>query len=110
MDTEKNIEIINTKASKLTIAGWFIGLAYFNWFAANADSLPWWVHAVLIVGGMFASSILIGGGMALLAAWVTKVVTGKSEGSLHAFVLAMFISPVIAFFAANYALRIAASF
>jgi hypothetical protein len=70
----------------------------------------WWGHLILVVGGLFASSIIIGGGMSLLAALVTKIATGKADGSPHAFSWAAFISPVLAFFAAKYALIFAASF
>lgn len=103
-----NIEIINTYAAKWTIGGWFIGLAYYNWFASAPDHVPLWAHVVLVVLGMFVASIVIGGGMALLMALITKLTTGDAEGSSHAFAWAAFISPVLAFFAAKYALQFAA--
>src|SRR5438067_10931687 len=80
-----DIELINTYASKWTVAGWFLGLAYYNWFASSASHLPIWLHAVLVVGGLFAAPILIGGGIALLMAGLTKVLTGRVEGSPHGF-------------------------
>jgi hypothetical protein len=57
---------------------------------------------------MFAASIIIGGGMAVLIALITKAATGHEEGSPHGFAWAAFISPVLAFFAAKYALQVAA--
>jgi len=59
---------------------------------------------------MFAASIVIGGGLAILTAVLTKRITGKPDGSPHGFAWASFISPVLAFFAAKYALQFAATF
>lgn len=90
------------KLLKFTIWGWFIGLFYFVWFTGIGYAvLPWWAYAVLIVGGMFASFI-IGWGMVMFAGLLTHIIPGKP--SLHAFSWVVFISPVIAFFAAKYAL------
>lgn len=104
------IESINTRAAKWTVSGWFIGLAYYNWFASAPPHVALWAHLVLIVGGLFASSIIIGGGMAMIAATTTKIFTGNAEGSPHGFAWASFISPVLAFFAAKYSLLIASTF
>jgi hypothetical protein len=101
------IERINTQAAYLTIIGWFAGLAYYDWFASTAPHLPWWMHLILIFAGMFVASVMIGGLMAILMAVLTKLVTGDTEGSPHGFAWAAFISPVLAFFAAKYALRLA---
>ncbi|HEX8663362.1 MAG TPA: hypothetical protein VF744_04970 [Beijerinckiaceae bacterium] len=98
------IDRVNTISSKLTILGWFAGLAYYNWFSSAPISVPFWAHLVLIVGGLFASSIVIGGGMALLAAFVTKLATGRADGSPDAFSWAAFISAALAFLAAKYGL------
>ena len=101
-----SIDSINAYASKMTILGWFAGLAYYNWFASHTLHVPIWGHAVLIVVGMFAASIIIGAGIALIAGALTKVITGKLEGSPHAYSWAAFISPVLAFAAAGYAVRL----
>jgi hypothetical protein len=99
-----NIERINTIASKRTIFGWIAGLAYFNWFASDGVHLPWWGHVLLVIAGMFAASIIIGGGVSLIMAVITKGVTGRSDGSPHGFAWGAFISPVLAFFASGYVL------
>jgi len=103
-----SIEVANTYAAKWTIGGWFIGLAYYNWFSSAPIHVPMLGHILLLTVGMFAASVLIGGGMALLAGLVTKVATGQIEGSPHAFAWAAFISPVIAFFVAKTALGLVA--
>ncbi|NEK54591.1 hypothetical protein GUK36_35105 [Rhizobium leguminosarum] len=80
-------------------------MAYHNWFSSTVGHLPMWQHALLIVVGMVATAIIIGGGMALFAAGLTKVITGRTDGSINAFAWAAFISPVLAFFAAKYSLQ-----
>jgi hypothetical protein len=107
---DEEITLVNTYAAKWTIAGWFVGLAYYNWFAMAPEHVPLLAHLVLIVGGLFASSIIIGGGMALLAALVTRLMTGSVVASPDAFAWAAFISPILAFFAAKYALKFSALF
>ena len=100
-----SIETVNTYAAKWTVGGWFIGLAYYNWFSSAPIHVPLLGHILLLTVGMFAASVLIGGGMAVLAAVVTKLTTGNVEGSPHGFAWAAFISPVVAFFAAKLALQ-----
>ena len=68
----------------------------------NPTSLPIWVHLILIVGG--AASILIGGGMSLLAALVTRLLAGRADAHPAAFGGASWVSPVLAFIAARYVL------
>lgn len=92
-----NVDLVNTYAAKWTVGGWFLGLAYYNWFASSPPHVTWWYHLGLVTVGMFVASICIGGGMALLMALITKLVTGNAEGSIHGFAWAAFISPVLAF-------------
>ena len=101
-----NVDAVNTYAAKHAIFGWLAGLAYYNWFASQPPHLPLWVHAILVFGGMFAASIAIGGGMALLAAAATRITTGHDDGSIHAFSWAAFISPVLAFFASGFVFKL----
>jgi hypothetical protein len=75
-----SIETVNTYAAKWTIGGWFAGLAYYNWFSSTAAHVPLWAHFLLVTVGMFAVSIVIGGGMALVAAYVTKACHGQCRG------------------------------
>jgi len=104
-----SIDAINTKAATYTIVGWFAGLAYFNWFASAPQHVSWIGHAILIVIGMFVASILIGGGVALVLGYLTKALTGRAEGSPDLYAWGVFISPVIAFFAAELAIGLTAS-
>lgn len=94
-----DIERVNTYAATWTIAGWVAGLAYFNWFATAPLHVPWWGHVLLVIAGAFGASMIIGGGMALVAALLTKWLTGQSDGSIDVYAWAAFISPVLAFFA-----------
>jgi hypothetical protein len=105
MSSHPKIDKVNTVAATHTIIGWFAGLAYFNWFASNADKITWWEQALLIVVGMFAASIIIGGAVALLMAAITKVVMREVGDNATLFAWGAFISPVIAFFSAKYVLH-----
>ncbi len=99
-----DVNTVNNYAAKWTVSGWFIGLAYYTWFATKVIHLPLWELAVVAFVGMFATSILIGGTLAVIAAYFTKKLTGSHEGSTDLFAWGAFISPVLAFFAAKYAL------
>jgi len=94
------VERANEYSSKATLFGWFVGLAWFAYTSPEAASLPWWAWAVLIVVGMFAASVVIGLGFALVAATITKAVTGDSRSSPNAYAWGAVICPVIAFFCA----------
>ena len=99
-----DIDRVNDLASKQVILGWFAGLAYYNWFTGSPISVPWWAHIILVVGGMFASSIIIGGGMSLLAAGITKLMFGRSDAVPGLFGWAGIIATILAFIASKYAL------
>ena len=100
-----NIDRVNSYAAKSAIAGWFIGLAYYNWFASNPPHAALWGHLLLVTVGMFTASFVIGGGVSLLAALVTKRVTGRRDSSPEFFAWGAFISPVLTFFAADHVLQ-----
>jgi hypothetical protein len=101
-----SVDAVNASAAKACILGWFIGLAYYNWFAHQPPHVALWLHFVLAFVGMFAASILIGGALALLAGVLTKRTTGSWDGSPDFFAWGVFIGPVLAFFAAGYALQV----
>ncbi|MBZ9806948.1 hypothetical protein [Mesorhizobium sp. ESP-6-2] len=91
-----SIETANSYSSKTTILGWFAGLA---WLAYAGEQQPhWWGWVLLIVVGMFAASIVIGGGFALLASFLTKAVRGSPDASPDFYAWGAFICPVVAFF------------
>ncbi len=104
------IDTINDKASKMVIFGWFCGLAYYNWFSSSPIHVPLWAHPVLVFAGMFVVSIVIGAGLALIAGGITRVITGRIDGSIHAYSWAAFIGMGLAFFAAQYGLLLFARF
>jgi hypothetical protein len=64
---------------------------------------------LLVSFGMVAVAIVVGVPIALIMALITKLVTGDLEGSPDFFAWGAFISPVLAFFTAKYALEFAAS-
>jgi hypothetical protein len=103
-----SIEMVNTYAAKWSIGGWFAGLAYYNWFSNDAPHASLLGHVLLIVVGMIAASVLVGGSVALVFALGTKLVTGSAEGSPHGYAWGAFISPVLCFFLAKLALHVAA--
>ena len=92
-----------------------MGLAYYNWFATNPPHVAWWKHILLVVVVDGLAVILIGGGVALL---ISSIVQGAaSKGKIaekliieNSYAWSAFIAPVIVFFAAKYALLLAASF
>lgn len=98
-----SIELINTYAAKSAIAGWFVGLAYYNWFSSHAHHVPWWGHLILILPGLFFASVVIGAVVALILAGVTKIIFGKYDATGDIIAWGFFISPVLAFLAAGYA-------
>ena len=61
---------------------------------------------MLIALGRFIGSIVIGGSLALLAAGITRFVSGRSDASKDFIAWGAFISPVLAFFAAGFALQL----
>lgn len=105
-----SVEQVNTKAAKFSIAGWFVGLAYYNWFSSTPVHVSWVGHAILIVVGMFAASILIGMVISLIFMAITKLMTGRADGSIHGYAWGAFISPVLAFFAAGWAIPFVARY
>jgi hypothetical protein len=94
-----SIDRIGDLSSKTTIVGWLGGLAWLALFTENAVGVVWWEWLILVIVGMFAASIVIGGGLAMLAAFLTRLVIGKSDGSPHAFVFTAIVSPLLSLYA-----------
>jgi hypothetical protein len=89
-------EHANSRSSQFTIFGWLAGLAYYVWFGTiDATILE---HVILVVGGTFLSSIIIGGSVAFFFGFLTRIFTGSWDGSPHGYAWGAFIAPVIAFF------------
>lgn len=91
-----SVEQANAKSSQYTVIGWLAGVAYFVWYQSIDLSIQG--HVILVAGGGFISSIIIGGGMALVSGALTRVFTGSWSGSHHGYAWGAFIAPVIAFF------------
>ena len=104
------VEQINTKAAKYSIAAWFVGLAYFNWFSSTATHVSIAGHIILVVVGMFAASILIGMMVTLILGLTTMLLAGRTDASPRGDAWGAVISPVIAFFAAGWAIRLVAQY
>ena len=92
-----SIDTVNTKVSKATIVGWFLGLIWIG-YHDSFRSLSWLDWAILIIPGMFAASIIIGGGMSLLFAGITRLVYGRADATPIFFACGVIVSPIIAFF------------
>jgi hypothetical protein len=104
-----SIERVNARAARLSLAGWFGGLAYFNWFnSAGVDLSP--VGHIILVGGGMIVAILIGLAVALIMGAITKAATGRTDGSIYSYMVGAIISPVLTFFAARGAIDLVALF
>jgi hypothetical protein len=100
-----NVKIVRHYSRVFTSIGWFVGLTYYEWFASTPTAVPLWEFAILaIVGGAVASTVICAT-MDTLAGAITYKITGDFEGSSDFFAWMTFISPVLAFFVAKYALR-----
>ena len=94
------IHEILTRASKMTIFGWFAGLAWFAYSGGNPALGPLgWM--ILIVGGMFAASIILGAGVAMVIAGISKAIAGRTDALPGLFVLGAYISAALAFWCAR---------
>lgn len=91
-----SIDRINYLTARATIIGWFAGMAYYAvWGSIELSFISW---MVLLVGGMFGSSLVIGTSLTLLLSMLTRIMTGSWFGSPIYFSWGFFISPVLAFF------------
>lgn len=98
-DPNPLIENINTNSSKGIIFAWFLGLAIFSWFNSSV-SLGLITNVVLAIGGMFASSILIGIPCAMLASQINKSKSGSRDSNPKLFALMGNVAAILSFGAA----------
>ena len=61
-DDLKSLDVLTDISSKFVVAAWFLGLAYFYWFNESVPTLGIITNILLVVVGMFASSIIFGMG------------------------------------------------
>ena len=77
--------------------GWALGLAWIAYFD-TVPGLSFWDWIILVVVGLFGASVIIGGGFAMLLAWLTKLSYGKSDARPELFAWGVVIGPIVAFF------------
>lgn len=94
------INYVNEQASKATILGWWAGLVWYAYSHGTGD-LHFFVWLILIFGGMAVASKVIGGGVAILLAMLTRLVYGDSNATSTLVGWGGLISPIIAFFCAS---------
>jgi len=86
------------------ILGWFLGLAYYNWFSSQPIQLSLLAHLILVTAVMYIVCILIASASRGIATLVAKAVSGFVHGQEPMFTLAMPSATVLGFLAAGYAL------
>lgn len=92
----QTVDAINTRASKAIVIGWVAGLAYFVWWGDIAASF--WANIVLVAVGVFVSSIVLGGAVAMVMRALYRMKTRSQGGGAKFLAWGDFISPVVAFF------------
>lgn len=106
--TEAAIVAMNTTTAKASVGAWFAGLVYALWFSSTGlppgvSGIGFIYGVILVVGGMFLSSIVIGGGTILVLGGLSKVMTGRFDGKPAIFSLGLIIVPVLCFLAGGWA-------
>ena len=98
-DRNPLIESINISSSKGIIFAWFLGLAIFSWFNSSV-SLGLVTNIILVVGGMFGSSIFIGIPCAIIASQINKRTSGNRESNPGLFTVMGGVAVILSFGAA----------
>jgi hypothetical protein len=83
------------------ILGWFIGLAYYNWFAFHPHSLSILSHLALVTVVMYIIAITVAAATTGIAALGTKMINGSVYGDAPLFTLALPGSTIAAFVASG---------
>ena len=106
--TEAAIIATNTTTAKLAVGAWFAGLVYALWISSTGlplgvSGIGFIYGAILVAGGMFLASIVIGGGTILVLGGLSKVMTGRFDGLPAIFGLGAIIVPILCFLAGKWA-------
>ena len=80
---------------------WYF-FAHFYWFNESVPTLGIITNILLIVVGMFASSIIFGMGFNAVGRLISKIFTGKWESMPSLSLLMGIISSVVTFFSVKY--------
>jgi hypothetical protein len=83
-------------SSKAVIISWFSSLALFSWFN-NEVHLGILVNLILIVVGMFLTSIIFGGGCATVAGLINKSLYKNPNKNINTFNYMNYIACVLTF-------------
>ena len=89
-------------ASQFVVAGWFAGLAYYYWFDKSVPNLGIVTGILLVVVGMFASSIIFGMGFHFIGRLTAKVLTGKWEALPGLSLIMGIVSSIVTFLSVKY--------
>jgi len=84
MSEENSVYQTGVASSKAVIASWFISLAFFSWFN-NEVHLGFFINLILIVVGMFLTSIIFGGGCATIAGLINKSFYKNPNSNINTF-------------------------
>jgi len=89
-------------ASQYVVAAWFVGLAYYYWFDKSVPNLGIVTGFLLVVVGMFASSIIFGMGFHFIGRLIAKVLTGRWEALPGISLITGIVSSVVTFLSVKY--------
>jgi len=88
--------------SQYVVAAWFAGLAYYYWFDKSVPNLGIVTGFLLVVVGMFASSIIFGMGFHFISRLIAKMLTGRWEALPGISLITGIVSSVVTFLSVKY--------
>ena len=88
--------------SQYVVAAWFVGLAYYYWFDKSVPNLGIVTGFLLVVVGMFASSIIFGMGFHFISRLIAKMLTGRWEALPGISLITGIVSSVVTFLSVKY--------